>query len=95
MITIDEIQPWMNWLQYPATQMELRTGANNTGVDFMLSWHPEIFQLDLAAMAGKFNIVTYYHVDGWTANTPPTTGWNIGGATADNKIGRASCRERV
>ena len=50
----------------------------------MLGWHPEIFQLDLAAMAGKFNIVMYYHVDEWTANTPPCFGWNIGGATADN-----------
>lgn len=84
MIRIDEIQPWMNWLMYPASEMELRTGANNTGVDFMLSWHPEIFQLDLSAMAGKFNIVMYYHVDGWTANTPPCNGWNIGGATADS-----------
>ena len=27
----------------------------------------------------------YYHVDGWTANTPPCNGWNIGGVTADNK----------
>ena len=85
MIKIDDIQPWMNWLMYPATQIELRTGANNTGVHFMLDWHPEIFQLDLAAMAGKFNIVMYYHVDGWTASTPPCNGWNIGGATADNK----------
>lgn len=84
MIKIDEIQPWMNWLMYPASEIELRTGANNTGVDFMLSWHPEIFQLDLAAMAGKFNIVMYYHVDGWAANTPPCNGWNIGGTTADN-----------
>lgn len=84
MIRIDEIQPWMNWLMYPASEMELRTGANNTGVGFMLSWHPEIFQLDLSAMAGKFNIVMYYHVDGWTANTPPCNGWNIGGATADS-----------
>ena len=84
MINIDDIQPWMNWLMYPASEMELRTGANNTGVDFMLSWHPEIFQLDLAAMAGKFNIVMYYHVDGWTANTPPCNGWNIGGADADS-----------
>ena len=85
MIKIDEIQPWMNWLLYPASEMELRTGANSTGEDFMLSWHPEMFQLDLAAMAGKFNIVMYYHVDGWTANTPPCNGWNIGGVTADNK----------
>lgn len=84
MIKIDEIQPWMNWLMYPGSKMELRTGANNTGVDFMLSWHPEIFQLDLAAMAGKFNIVMYYHVDEWTANTPPCNGWNIGGTTADS-----------
>lgn len=84
MIKIDDIQPWMNWLMYPASEMELRTGANNTGVDFMLSWHPEIFQLDLAAMAGKFNIVMYYHVDEWTANTPPCNGWNIGGTTADS-----------
>lgn len=85
MIKIDEIQPWMNWLMYPASEIELRTGANNTGENFMLSWHPETFQLDLAAMAGKFNIVMYYHVDGWTANTPPCNGWNIGGVTADNK----------
>lgn len=85
MIKIDEIQPWMNWLLYPAVEMELSTNTNNTSEDFMLSWHPEIFQLDLAAMAGKFNIVMYYHVDGWTANTPPCAGWNIGGATADNK----------
>ena len=85
MIKIDEIQPWMNWLLYPGSEIELRTGANNTGVDFMLSWHPEIFQLDLAAMAGKFNIVMYYHVDKWTASTPPCNGWNIGGATADNE----------
>ena len=85
MIKIDEIQPWMNWLMYPASEIELRTGTNNTSVDFMLGWHPEIFQLDLAAMAGKFNIVMYYHVDGWTANTPPCAGWNIGGATADNE----------
>lgn len=85
MIKIDDIQPWMNWLMYPGSEIELRTGANNTGVDFMMSWHPEIFQLDLAAMAGKFNIVMYYHVDEWTANTPPCNGWNIGGATADNK----------
>ena len=84
MIKIDDIQPWMNWLMYPATQIELRTGANNTGVYFMLGWHPEIFQLDLAAMAGKFNIVMYYHVDGWTASTPPCNGWNIGGVTADS-----------
>lgn len=85
MIKIDDIQPWMNWLMYPGSEIELRTGANNTGEDFMLGWHPEIFQLDLAAMAGKFNIVMYYHVDGWTASTPPCTGWNIGGVTADNK----------
>ena len=85
MIKIDDIQPWMNWLLYPASEIELRTGTNNTSEDFMLSWHPEIFQLDLAAMAGKFNIVMYYHVDGWTANTPPCNGWNIGGVTADNK----------
>ena len=84
MIKIDEIQPWMNWLMYPATSMELRTGTGHTSEDFMLSWHPEIFQLDLAAMAGKFNIVMYYHVDDWTANTPPCNGWNIGGVTADN-----------
>lgn len=84
MIKVDEIQPWMNWLMYPGSEIELRTGANNTGVDFMLSWHPEIFQLDLAAMAGKFNIAMYYHVDGWTASTPPCHGWNIGGTTADN-----------
>lgn len=85
MIRIDEIQPWMNWLMYPASEMELRTGTDHTSEDFMLGWHPEIFQLDLAAMAGKFNIVMYYHVDGWTANTPPCNGWVIGGATADNK----------
>lgn len=85
MIKIDEIQPWMNWLLYPASEIELRTGTDHTPEDFMLSWHPEIFQLDLAAMAGKFNIVMYYHVDGWTANTPPCAGWNIGGVTADNK----------
>ena len=85
MITIDEIQPWMNWLLYPASKIELRTGTDHTSEDFMLGWHPELFQLDLSAMAGKFNIVMYYHVDGWTANTPPTTGWNIGGVTADNK----------
>ena len=84
MIKIDEIQPWMNWLLYPATSMELRTGTDHTSEDFMLGWHPEIFQLDLAAMSGKFNIVMYYHVDGWTANTPPCNGWNIGGVTADN-----------
>lgn len=84
MIKIDDIQPWMNWLLYPASKVELRTGANNTGVDFILSWHPEIFQLDLSAMAGKFNIVMYYHVDDWTANTPPCNGWNIGGVTADS-----------
>ena len=84
MIKIDDIQPWMNWLMYPASAMELRTGTDHTSEDFMLSWHPEIFQLDLAAMAGKFNIVMYYHVDDWTANTPPCNGWNIGGATADN-----------
>lgn len=85
MIRIDEIQPWMNWLMYPASAMELRTGTDHTSEYFMLGWHPEIFQLDLAAMAGKFNIVMYYHVDGWTANTPPCNGWNIGGVTADNK----------
>lgn len=85
MIRIDEIQPWMNWLMYPASEMELPTNTDHTSEDFMLSWHPEIFQLDLAAMAGKFNIVMYYHVDGWTANTPPCNGWNIGGVTADNK----------
>lgn len=85
MIRIDEIQPWMNWLLYPASEMELPTYTDHTSEDFMLSWHPEIFQLDLAAMAGKFNIVMYYHVDGWTASTPPCAGWNIGGATADNK----------
>lgn len=84
MIRIDEIQPWMNWLMYPASAMELRTGTDHTSEDFMLGWHPEIFQLDLAAMAGKFNIVMYYHVDEWTANTPPCNGWNIGGVTADN-----------
>lgn len=87
MIKIDEIQPWMNWLLYPASEIELRTGTDHTPeyFGFELGWHPEIFQLDLAAMAGKFNIVMYYHVDGWTANTPPCSGWNIGGATADNK----------
>ena len=85
MITIDEIQPWMNWLMYPGVEMELPTYTDHTSEDFMLGWHPEIFQLDLAAMAGKFNIVMYYHVDGWTANTPPCAGWNIGGVTADNK----------
>ena len=87
MIKIDDIQPWMNWLLYPASEIELRTGTDHTPeyFNFELGWHPEIFQLDLAAMAGKFNIVMYYHVDGWTASTPPTTGWNIGGQTADNK----------
>lgn len=87
MIKIDEIQPWMNWLLYPASEIELRTGTDHTPeyFNFELGWHPEIFQLDLAAMAGKFNIVMYYHVDGWTANTPPCNGWNIGGVTADNK----------
>lgn len=84
MIKIDDIQPWMNWLLYPASEIELRTGTNNTGVSFTLDWHPEIFQLDLSAMAGKFNIVMYYHVDDWTANTPPCNGWNIGGVTADS-----------
>ena len=84
MIKIDDIQPWMNWLMYPATSMELRTGTDHTSEDFMLGWHPEIFQLDLATMAGKFNIVMYYHVDEWTANEPPCNGWNIGGQTADN-----------
>ena len=84
MIKIDEIQPWINWLLYPASEIELRTGANNTGADFVLSWLPEIFQLDLAAMAGKFNIVMYYHVDRWTSSTPPCNGWNIGGTTADS-----------
>lgn len=87
MIKIDEIQPWMNWLMYPAVEIELRTGTDHTPeyFNFELGWHPEIFQLDLSAMAGKFNIVMYYHVDGWTANTPPCNGWNIGGVTADNK----------
>ena len=85
MIRIDEIQPWMNWLMYPASEIELRTGTDHTPENFILGWHPEIFQLDLAAMAGKFNIVMYYHVDGWTASTPPCSGWNIGGVTADNK----------
>lgn len=85
MITIDEIQPWMNWLMYPGVEMELPTHTDHTSEGFMLGWHPELFQLDLAAMAGKFNIVMYYHVDGWTADTPPCNGWNIGGATADNK----------
>lgn len=85
MIKIDDIQPWMNWLMYPASEVDLPTNNNNTSEDFRLGWHPEIFQLDLAAMAGKFNIVMYYHVDGWTASTPPCAGWNIGGATADNK----------
>ena len=87
MIKIDDIQPWMNWLLYPASEIELRTGTDHTPeyFNFELGWHPEIFQLDLAAMAGKFNIVMYYHVDGWTASTPPCSGWNIGGVTADNK----------
>ena len=87
MIKIDDIQPWMNWMLYPASKIELRTGTDHTPeyFNFELGWHPEIFQLDLAAMAGKFNIVMYYHVDGWTANTPPCNGWNIGGVTADNK----------
>lgn len=85
MIKIDEIQPWMNWLLYPASEMELPTDTDHTSEGFALGWHPEIFQLDLAAMASKFNIVMYYHVDGWTANTPPCNGWNIGGVTADNK----------
>lgn len=85
MIKIDEIQPWMNWLLYPGYEMELPTYTDHTSEDFMLGWHPEIFQLDLAAMAGKFNIVMYYHVDGWTKDTPPCAGWNIGGVTADNK----------
>lgn len=85
MINIDDIQPWMNWLMYPGVEMELPTYTDHTSENFMLSWHPEIFQLDLAAMSGKFNIVMYYHVDGWTASTPPCAGWNIGGATADNK----------
>ena len=77
----------MNWLLYPGSEIELRTGTDHTPeyFNFELGWHPEIFQLDLAAMAGKFNIVMYYHVDGWTANTPPCNGWNIGGVTADNK----------
>ena len=64
--------------------MELRTGTDHTSEDYRLGWHPEIFHLDLSAMAGKFNIVAYYHVDGWTASTPPTTGWNFGGQTAGN-----------
>lgn len=87
MIKIDDIQPWMNWMLYPASEIELRTGTDHTPeyFNFELGWHPEIFQLDLAAMAGKFNIVMYYHVDGWTARTPPCSGWNIGGVTADNK----------
>lgn len=87
MIKIDDIQPWMNWMLHPAFKIELRTGTDHTPeyFNFELGWHPEIFQLDLAAMAGKFNIVMYYHVDGWTANTPPCNGWNIGGVTADNK----------
>ena len=87
MIKIDEIQPWMNWLLYPASKIELRTDTDHTPeyFNFELGWHPEIFQLDLAAMAGKFNIVMYYHVDDWTASTPPCNGWNIGGVTADNK----------
>ena len=87
MIKIDDIQPWMNWLLYSASEIELRTGTDHTPeyFNFELGWHPEIFQLDLAAMADKFNIVMYYHVDGWTANTPPCSGWNIGGVTADNK----------
>ena len=85
MIKIDEIQPWMNWLMYPASEMELPTHTDHTSEGFMMCWHSELFQLDLAAMAGKFNIVMYYHVDGWTANTPPCNGWNIGGVTADNK----------
>ena len=85
MIKIDDIQPWMNWLMYPASEMDLPTYTDHTSEGFMLGWHPEIFQLDLAAMAGKFNIVMYYHVDGWTASTPPCAGWNIGGVTADNK----------
>ena len=87
MIKIDEIQPWMNWLLYPASEIELRTGTDHTPeyFNFELGWHPEMYQLDLAAMAGKFNIVMYYHVDGWTASTPPCSGWNIGGVTADNK----------
>ena len=84
MIRIDEIQPWMNWLMYPGVVIELRTGTDHTPEDFQLGWHPEIFHLDLAAMAGKFNIVMYYHVDGWTKSTPPTTGWNLGGQTAGN-----------
>lgn len=87
MIKIDDIQPWMNWMLYPASEIELRTGTDHTPeyFGFELGWHPEIFQLDLAAMAGKFNIVMYYHVDGWAASTPPCNGWNIGGVTADNK----------
>ena len=87
MIKIDEIQPWMNWLLYPDSEIELRTDTDHTPeyFNFELGWHPEIYQLDLAAMAGKFNIVMYYHVDGWTAKTPPCSGWNIGGVTADNK----------
>lgn len=87
MIKIDDIQPWMNWMLYPAAKIELRTGTDHTPeyFNFELGWHPEIFQLDLSAMAGKFNIVMYYHVDGWTASTPPCSGWNIGGVTADNK----------
>lgn len=87
MIKIDDIQPWMNWMLYPAAEIELRTGTDHTPeyFNFELGWHPEIFQLDLSAMAGKFNIVMYYHVDGWTASTPPCSGWNIGGVTADNK----------
>lgn len=85
MIKIDDIQPWMNWLMYPASEMDLPTYTDHTSENFRLGWHPEIFQLDLAAMAGKFNIVMYYHVDDWTANTPPCNGWNIGGVTADNK----------
>ena len=85
MIKIDEIQPWMNWLMYPASEMDLPTYTDHTSEGFMLSWHPEIFQLDLAAMAGRFNIVMYYHVDGWKASKPPCAGWNIGGVTADNK----------
>lgn len=82
MLKIDEIQPWMNWIMYPGVRKTLdRDGANLfVGNDSELQWHPEIFRLDLAAMAGKWSIVLCYDVDGWGEEYPPTTeGWNIGG----------------
>lgn len=89
MIRLEEIRPWMNWLLYPGVSVELtaEAGQNHTPEDYRMAWHADIWQLDLSAMAGKWQIVISYSVDGWTSNDPPCYGWILGGQTADENWG--------